>query len=265
MATLSKNGKPIGRPKGSKKKVPLPASFQASPILVHPSELPEHKRIVDLSPTLAQSPEWQAISPQERVFLYKYFMSGFDETTSYLETLGNPDISKDVAKRSAHHVLNKPPMLKALQALVDYFLAERKISYVPKILSLLEAQAFYDPSEIVDSTGELRVPLADLPPYLRLCVEGIETKFYGKDADRSVTVVKLVNRQKALESLARYVALFSGDVTNNVTINAQNAMLQQNMNLPRETQSRLAAIFDSAVLARSAPPKGAPMKGKKSA
>lgn len=69
----------------------------------------------------------------------------------------------------------------------------------------LTIQATYDPSMFIDDKGKPKFNNWDeIPIKYRCCVEGIETRYYGKDADRAVTVIKLVDRKKAREELYKF-------------------------------------------------------------
>ena len=208
------------------------------------------------SPEISNHADWRAASPIERRFCYEYFASGFRLVDSFRTIAGDLGTgTPDEVLRRAKMYANRPPVVKALKVLVDYFLQDRKLVYAPRILSVLEAQAFYDPAEIIDAEGGLRKNLEDLDPHLRWCIKGIETKFFGKDADRSVTTVVLVDRTVALDKLARYISLFSGEgqTTINVQNNVQNNTTVQHV-LPEESRSRLASIFNGAAHLRVKPP-----------
>ena len=207
-------------------------------------------------PEVSNHADWRAATPIERRFCYEYFASGFrlvDSFRTIAGDLGNG--TPDEVLRRAKMYANRGPVVKAMKVLVDYFLQDRKLVYAPKILSVLEAQAFYDPAEIINDEGDLLKPLSQLDPHLRWCIKGIETKFFGKDADRSATIVVLVDRTVALDKLARYIALFSGEgqTTINVQNNVQNTTNVTHV-LPEESRARLRDIFNGAAHLRVKPP-----------
>lgn len=238
MPTLSKNGKPLGRPKKPK------------PTEVHTQLTLTHRHLQDSplqihAPTVYESEEWQALAHDEQAFLESYFRNGFKGEKAFEETWPNsPNRTVPIKAAVVESILNQPRILKALKLLTEYHMQERKITYAPRILEVLEAQAFYDPFDIINSEGELRVSLDELPHHLRVCVVGVETKWFGKDAHRSQTVVKLVDRGQALDKLARYIALLANDKPA-ITVNQQNNIIQAGTGLPVEAHARLAAIFDN--------------------
>ncbi len=266
MSTQPTPPKSRGRPKGSKNKAKLPAAFQLSPSPAQPpkgtvplptpiTQPPPLAQTLDsLAPALAKDPDWAILAPEESYFLYQYFTTGFDDIAAY-QTTFHPGSNKIHEKErriyanGSAYILNRPHVVKALKALTNYFLAERKVTYAPRILQVLEAQAFYDPGDFLTSEGDLKVSLTDLTLAQRLCIEHIDTKYYGKDADRSVTTVKLVARHRAMEMLARYITLFAE--TPAITINQQNNVIQQA--IPTDARARLASIFGEVQSAKLTP------------
>lgn len=207
------------------------------------------------SPEVSNHADWRAATPIERRFCYEYFASGFRLVDSFRTIAGElGDGTPDEVLRRAKMYANRAPVVKALKVLVDYFLQDRKLCYAPKILGVLEAQAFYDPAEIIDDDGGLCKKLSDLEPHLRWCIKGIETKFFGKDADRSVTTVVLVDRTVALEKLSRYIALFNGEP--GTTINVQNNIQNTTVThvLPEDSRNRLTKVFQAAAHLRTPKP-----------
>lgn len=198
--------------------------------------------LVDLA-EISDQEDWSKASPIEQMFCYEYFTRGFNLLAAFKAVAGadgHGDL-EEVEKR-AQMFANRMKVVRALKVLVDYFLQDRKVALAPKILEVLEAQAFYDIANIVDSNGELKCKLSELSYKDRLCIKSIETRYYGKDADVSATVVTLVDRNQALEKLARFIALFH-DV-GNVSV----SLTQNNLTIPpsSDSKARLGAIFQAA-------------------
>lgn len=198
--------------------------------------------LTDLA-SISEEEDWAKATPIEQMFCYEYFTRGFNLLAAFKAVAGadgHGDLEE--VEKKAQMFANRYKVVKALKVLVDYFLQDRKIALAPKILEVLEAQAFYDIANIVDSNGELKCKLSDLSYKDRLCIKSIETRYYGKDADVSATVVTLVDRNQALEKLARFIALFH-DV-GNVSV----SLTQNNLTVPpsADTKERLGAIFQAA-------------------
>ena len=201
---------------------------------------PKHITQEDIA-QISDKPDWAIATPEEQMFCYEYFTRGFNLISAYKAVAGEAAYGglEEIQKR-AYIYVNRARVVKALRVLVDYFLQDRKIALAPKILDVLEAQAFYDPANIIGDDGCLVKKLADLDYRDRLCIKSIETKYFGKDADVSTTVVTLVDRVASLEKLARFIALFSsGDVTNNLHVH-----------LPEDSKNKLGAVFQAAARLR---------------
>lgn len=70
----------------------------------------------------------------------------------------------------------------------------------------LVIQSTYDPAMFIDQSGKpVFNSWDDIPQKYRCCVTSIETKYYGKNADRKVTIIKLVDRDKAREQLFKFI------------------------------------------------------------
>ncbi len=84
-----------------------------------------------------------------------------------------------------------------------------------RLLDQYKTMVFFDISKIIDVNGRLKVDdLEKLGKYSN-CVQGI-TVTPGKHGNK--VEVKLVDRQRAMESFAKYLNLIRPESTNNVTI-----------------------------------------------
>lgn len=196
---------------------------------------------------LSENSAWKKLGPQTSLFIYTYFATGFDLMKAF--TTAWPDV-KGTIERPIHSeaqlVLGRSDVIKGLKSLVDYFLAERRIVLAPKILDVLEAQAFFDIGDLIDDDGELVKPLHEMTREQRLCIKGIETKFYGKNADVSQKVVTLVDRQQSLDKLARFIALFTIDQPGIVPPTNPNGGNHLHVHLPQDRVGHLKGIFQAA-------------------
>jgi hypothetical protein len=104
----------------------------------------------------------------------------------------------------ATKLLNKLYIQQAIELIEkDY---QRKIKkYIPQsMLKQLVVQATYDPSMFFDPNGDVAFKTwNEIPVEYRCCVEGIETRAYGKNADTLITTIKLVKREEARKYLLR--------------------------------------------------------------
>jgi len=139
----------------------------------------------------------------------EYTINGFNGTEAYLMHIGKKGMTRGTAAAQMSEMLKKPKIQSALRLLIDRWLGEQKSTFEKRIIEQLNIQAFYDPSMFIDTEGSAKFKSwDDIPEQYRCCVEGIETRYYGKDAEQSATTIKLVNRVKAREELSKYITLF---------------------------------------------------------
>ena len=77
------------------------------------------------------------------------------------------------------------------------------------MIKQFEQLSFYNPADIIDASGALRVKDLKELGALALCVEQIETRVTSSG---SYTVVKLANRQKAMEAFSKYLNIIRPEV-----------------------------------------------------
>lgn len=183
-----------------------------------------------------------ATLPQAR-FAAEYITNSFQGAQAYLDAVC-PTATRKRASLQGARWLREPAVQTCIRMFTDCWLAEKRDSLEHDIIETLFAQAFYDPAQFITPEG---APAFDdwdtIPVGMRRCIEGIETKYYGKDADVKSTVLKLVNRSTALDRLAQYIALMKGTGLPAATSQA----------LTPETEALLQGIFSKASFNRQGP------------
>lgn len=175
------------------------------------------------------------IAPKYMMFIAEYTINGFSGVDAYIKILA-PKKSKNEKYRkqaaaNASALLNKPIMKEALGIVVGFWLQEKKGILERKIIETLYSRAFYDPSLFIKIDGSPTfTDWKDIPEKWRVCVEGIETRSYGKDGDKQHTIIKLANRDIAMEKLSKYIILYKEPDANTTGISA-------------DTVERLAKVF----------------------
>jgi hypothetical protein len=150
------------------------------------------------------------LKPKYILFLAEYASNGFNGGKAYELIAKKKDVSRGTAISTASEYLRKPNMLAGLAHIVRNQLKEKTATLERRIIDQLVIRAFYDPSELLDNKGSLKYDsLEDVPVELRQCIDGIETRAYGKDANVSKTIYKLANRDRAREELSKYIKLAS--------------------------------------------------------
>lgn len=74
-----------------------------------------------------------------------------------------------------------------------------------KLLDTYITRAFYDPADFISDDGE-PYALSEIRPELRCVVDGVEKKYFGKDADAFTITLKLANRDTALKTLSDFMS-----------------------------------------------------------
>lgn len=86
----------------------------------------------------------------------------------------------------------------------DHFEKELRSDLQTSMLDQMIIQATYDPSMFFTPTGQIAFNTwEEIPKKYRCCVESIETKAYGKDADTIIRTIKLADRDKARKYLLK--------------------------------------------------------------
>lgn len=161
-----------------------------------------NKNIVDI--------EWpEEIQPFEKLFVSFYISDAhWDAYKAYLMAKLPDAGSMSKTRIKANTLLNKPRVQEAINVYVDTVINANKHRAKVNIIELQRSRAFYDPASLLKGDGSLKYQsLEDIPVEDRMVIDGIETRWYGKDATTKATVVKLANRDKAIEGLAKLLRL----------------------------------------------------------
>jgi hypothetical protein len=153
-------------------------------------------------------PDWRKrdLKIKQARFIAAYLSNGQNGTQAYKEA-GYKAENDPVAASCASTLLRNPKVEKAINEYMDKFVTNKAILR-RKVLQIYADMASFDPKDILSPDGELKCDsLADIPLNLRRCIAGIETRYYGKDAERKKTIVKLVDRKAALDKLAQHTGL----------------------------------------------------------
>jgi hypothetical protein len=104
---------------------------------------------------------------------------------------------------------NKIEVKKAIVAYHDYILndyAEETQNAIMKRLRYVLCD--FNPKLLINSDGSLKYnDIDDLPPELAWMISSIETKWYGKEADRSQTVVKFHDVMKVMDLASKIYSM----------------------------------------------------------
>jgi hypothetical protein len=177
-------------------------------------------------------------------FVGNYILNGGHATNA--AAAANNRLTREAAAVYGSRLLKREKIQRVIRACRQQWFADIREECKEKAIKMLAVQAFFDPADIIDSSGNIKpntleterdgeyitlqgVDLNNIPKELRLCIEGIERKSSGPFTFSSI---KLVNRHNALKMLNEYLGLFDKDPGDD-----QPRMTE-------ETENRLAKIFN---------------------
>ncbi|OHD24862.1 MAG: hypothetical protein A2Y38_16120 [Spirochaetes bacterium GWB1_59_5] len=149
---------------------------------------------------------------------HEMFCHEFSVTRNRVRSYLNqyPSSSYNAACSSANDLLRDPK----IQARADYLLLERmsrvKMS-ADEVIAGLSQAARFDPAELMNPDGSL-IPINQLPPEVRLCIEKIEVDeiMIGEGANRKnigrTAKIHVMSKLKAYEMLGRNHKLFTDKI-----------------------------------------------------
>lgn len=110
----------------------------------------------------------------------------------------------EITSTKGYDLFSIPYIRKVIRIIEKKYMKEIR-DYLPQsMLEQLVIQATYDPSMFFTPEGKVAFSSwEEIPKKYRCCVEGIEQKAYGKDADVTITTIKLVDREKSRKYLLK--------------------------------------------------------------
>lgn len=151
------------------------------------------------------------LKPKEILFIALYVSNNFKGTQAYIDAtkVKGKERSYGAMAVRASVLLGKDRVKAGVRLILDVLLGEKKVNLDKKIIETLEKRAFYDPQMFFRADG---TPAFDnweaIPEEWRCVVDSLERKYYGKDASTSVIVMKLADKDVALDRLSKYITLY---------------------------------------------------------
>jgi len=153
----------------------------------------------------------------QRAFVWYYCHNGFSAANA-AKLAGYKSGSKrgKVNKKSTNlyyavqgnENLNHAYIIDAVQLVVRNIVDIEKNSIEPKLFENWMSQAFYDPALFVNPDGTIAFRSWDeIPQQYHCCVISIEKKYYGRNADKEVIVIKLADKKYAQDKLDKLIQL----------------------------------------------------------
>ena len=166
---------------------------------------------------------------------YKYVLiytsNGFDAKDAVIKAGYGATEDPNIFKTVVHRVQNNPKVKEAVRRIIAVQLEPYRTVGMAKIFDQLWKRCFYDIDIFYDENGELK-PLKDVPEEWRCIVDGIDRKFFGKDALVEVKTYQLPNRDMNIKFL--YSILTGGDLDGD------------NSKIPSEARERAKNILNKA-------------------
>lgn len=197
-------------------------------------------------------PDWKKLgaSMDEVYFAAEYLLNGFNasEAARYV----HPEASPNSWGSFGSQYLRRPIVQQLLNDYTSAWLRGKAFELEHNLMETLEALAFYDVSRFLNPDGTLAFKnWNELPEPLRRCVEGVEVKFFGANAQRQTVSLQLAKRADALKAIANYVAIMRNGplaqgASNGASVSAEaelvlNAVFNSGRKLDRRTPAQIRA------------------------
>ncbi len=169
------------------------------------------------------------LNPRQLKFVAAYCTNGFDSTLA-AQASGYITHEKESKTSWALKTLKHPAVLEAIKRFISMAIGPYKERLEYQVLDVYYRRAVYDIATFYDDTGSL-IPLSEIPPAWRICIDGTEKRYFGKDGNRVQLSYKLADRDTALQTLYRFAVRFNGEEDPGEGI------------LPGEARDRLKKVF----------------------
>lgn len=196
-------------------------------------------------------PDWKKMgaSIAEVCFAAEYLLNGFNQSEAARHVA--PHASESSMGCIGSEYIRRPVVQQLLNEYTSAWLRGKAFELEHNLMETLEALAFYDVSKFINPDGSLAfTSWEEIPAPLRRCVENIEVKFFGAQAQRQSVSIQLAKRSEALKAIASYVAIMrNGPLAQGATSGAQvsaeaelvlNAVFNSGRKLDRRRPSQVA-------------------------
>jgi len=182
------------------------------------------------------------LSNKQRKFAFYFCINNFDKLDAYekagytYKTDNNPF---NVA--GASQVYKSKNVQESIKRIIGENITVIKSPIKQRLADYWYRRAFYDLADFFNEDNTVK-KLNTIPvQWRKACLDSLEMKYYGKDANTKVTTIKLPDRDKALNMLNKYVQFIEPTNTvNNTTVN--NNQFQ----VSKEAESQLMNVFEIA-------------------
>jgi hypothetical protein len=177
------------------------------------------------------------ISAKEYKFVAEYCTNGF-KAPEAAQAAGYKGDRKTL-QSTAWAILKRPAVVECVKRFIDSVIQPYKARLEFEILDRYYRRATYQVDTFFDSDGYAK-DLSEIPEEWLQVIDGVERRFFGKNADVEVITYLLPNRDTALQMLYK---LATGNDPNN----------DKNNLLPQEARARLQQIFNGGLAPSNSP------------
>ena len=120
----------------------------------------------------------------------------------------DPTLTESSASSLGSGLLRSPVVQQLLYDYTSTWLRGKAFELEHNLMETLQALAFYDVSNFINPDGTPKFSKwEEIPVPLRRCIEGIEVRFFGAQANRQTINFTFAKRNEALKTIANYVAI----------------------------------------------------------
>jgi len=144
------------------------------------------------------------LTDEEMQFVCAMISNGCDKYKAYSTAYKTEGKLTQTQYNKIAEIIRKDEVRQLLRKGIQRKMSESLDNLDSKLLDVYISRAFYDPSDIFYDNGESR-PLSDIDEKYRCVIDGIETRYFGRDGDVRSVLYKLANRDQALKVLSDYM------------------------------------------------------------
>lgn len=187
-----------------------------------------------------------SLSDRQKWFVYHYVRTGGDRKKSALEAgysadrrylIEDPMNRSDEAMRarnslsvSTTNLMKNQKVTQAIAEFKDAFNNQQRNEIEDDVYRLAQLRAKYDLRKFADvlvgdSPEEVAEKLKHIPEEMAVCIDSVQFKYHGKDADKFTVDFKFADRQKSIEFLSK----LTGMMVDRKEVKTESSMPQINI------------------------------------
>ena len=183
-----------------------------------------------LSSDMYKKLKLEGVTVKQVRFIAHYITNGFNASLAVRDA-GYITGSLNAANVLGCNMLKKPKIKRGLKLFFDDWIEEKKIKLEKEIIDTYYKRAFYDITTFRNNDGTFKF-LEDIPEEWRCCIDGIEERYFGKEADVKAIITKLPDREVSLRELGKWINLVEEKLDLTVT------------KISREAKKNLDEVFN---------------------